>query len=330
MPILQRFFSGTAPKVSIITPSYNHAEFIEETLDSVANQNYPNIEHIVVDGGSNDGTIDILEKRKRDERLTYVSEPDQGQSDAINKGIRLATGEIVAWLNSDDYYISPDVVLSVSKFFQRNPQADVVYGRGNFVDNDGNILREAYVHKDDQNLLFSFAWAVGILQPAVFFRKSVFNKVGYLDVENHTCMDYEFWVRLTHRGVKMHFLNKKLAQARYHEDMKSARARGKQLQGIIDVVYKYYGFAHPRWINVYAKYMVTNNVQIIHANSELDKLPDVQQKIEAIEQEMFRKYNSIPNAMEALMNPAFCDPAIAKQSLDKFIPDWQSILKEKV
>lgn len=313
------------PLVSIVTPSYNHAEFIKETLDSVSSQDYPKIEHLIIDAGSEDGTLDILKAHEKD--IKYISEPDDGQSSAINKGFKMATGEIVAWLNSDDVYYSTDAISAVVRFFSENPEVEVVYGRGDFVDKAGKFLREAYVHKDDRNLKFAFAWAVGILQPAVFFRRSVFDKVGYLDESNHTSMDYEFWLRLTHAGIKMRFLDKKIAKAKYHEDMKSSKTRGKQLSETLDIVRKYYGFVHPRWINVYARYLATSDVQIISSNGLDDEAPEVQRKIKELEQQLFVKYNSLPEVINELTNPRLCDQKIAREYLNKYMPDWQSVVR---
>jgi GT2 family glycosyltransferase len=315
------------PDVTILTPTFNHADFITETLDSVAEQSHQNIEHLVIDGASTDNTLTILKKRE-DSRLKFLSEPDEGQSDAINKGIRMARGKIIGWLNSDDTYASIDVVSEIVDFFYSNPDVDVVYGKGDFVDINGNILREAYVHRNDKNLKFEFAWAVGVLQPSVFFRKKVFDRVGLIDKTHHMAMDYELWIRLIHHGVKMRFFDKKIAQARYHEEMKSAKARGQQLEDSINIVHKYYGFVHPRWIKVYAKYIATENAQIISEKSEKDNCPEIKAKIKEIEREIFLKYNSSPDSVKALLNPQVCDAKVALKNLNEYLPNWQ-LMTEK-
>lgn len=312
------------PLVSIITPSFNHAAYIEKTIECVSLQDYRNIEHIVVDGDSSDGTVEILERWTP--RIRYISERDRGQSNAINKGFRMASGDVVAWLNSDDRYASPDVISNVVDFFKRNPDVEMVYGAGDFVDVSGTILRKAYIHETSQNHRLDFAWAVGILQPAVFFRNSVFEKVGYLDEDNHSCMDYEYWVRLAHAGVKMRYFDKTLAQALYHEDMKSVHLRGRQIRDIVNIVYRYYGFVHPRWLNVYAKYLVTKNVQIINPQSPADHLPQVERQIQSLERELFRVYNSSPDAIRSLLDPTVCDQSVARKALDGFMPNWKSIV----
>ena len=304
-------------QVSIVTPSYNQGQFIEGTLISVNEQDYPNIEHLIIDAGSTDETLEVL--KKWEDSISYVTEPDKGQSDAVNKGIRKAQGDIIGWLNSDDYYTSTDVISIVVKFFNDNLDAEVVYGRGEFVGKDGEVLKETYVHKDDSNLLFSFAWSVGILQPAVFFKRSVFDKVGFLNVDNHFCMDYEFWVRMTHAGIKMHFLNKKLAKARFYDDMKSSKGRGKQLECIMETVKKHYGFVHPRWIKVYANHQVSKDVQIISPDRRSDKDKELVEQIEKLQKETFLKYNSSDDALKALKNSAYCDKKIAAEYIDKYL-----------
>ncbi|MEC4686370.1 MAG: glycosyltransferase family 2 protein [Nitrospirota bacterium] len=124
-------------KVSIITPSYNQGQFIEETILSVKNQDYPNIEHIVIDGGSTDGTLDILKKYDKD--IIWLSEPDNGQTHAINKGLRMATGEIIAWVNSDDLLL-PHAVSAIEKAFTSNIDAGFIYGNYKIIDTAGNHL----------------------------------------------------------------------------------------------------------------------------------------------------------------------------------------------
>ena len=125
-----------APLVSIVTPSYNQGPYIEATIQSVVSQDYPHLEYIVIDGGSQDNTVAILKRYA--ERLCWISEPDHGQADAINKGFRIAHGEILAWLNSDDTYL-PGAVCQVVEYFQRHPDVSMVYGEGQHVDAEGHI-----------------------------------------------------------------------------------------------------------------------------------------------------------------------------------------------
>ena len=177
--------------VSIITPSYNKGAFIEETILSVKNQTYPHIEHIVIDGGSTDGTLDIL--RKYGDILTWISEPDKGQSDAINKGWRMAKGEILAYLNADDTYMPWAVETAVS-FLSERPEVDMVYGQCNLIDENGRVTGQ-YTREEFDLTRLMCCWCF-IPQQTVFFRQEVLEEVGYLDTNLHMAMDLDMWIRI--------------------------------------------------------------------------------------------------------------------------------------
>ena len=184
--------NAPTPLVSIITPSYNQAAYIEQTIRSIHEQDYPHIEHIVIDGGSTDGTVDIL--RRYEGKLTWVSEKDRGQTDAINKGFRRATGEIMAWLNSDDLY-APGAVRTMVDHFQQHPADAFVYGDVIALDEQGNTYGvRTHVHQGDQAELVN--GVNFIVQPAAFWRRTVWETVGELDESLHYMMDYEYWMRV--------------------------------------------------------------------------------------------------------------------------------------
>ena len=181
------------PLVSIVTPSYNQGKFIEDTILSVKNQDYPNIEHIVVDGGSTDNTQEILRKHEKDYNLRWISEPDEGQSDAINKGFKMVKGEIIGWLNSDDVYFDKHVISFVVEQFVKNIDVDMIYGDCAVIDENGFIKRVFKAHSWNYNyLLIGCSY---IPQPATFFRKNVIIE-NKLDENYHFSMDIEFWLRL--------------------------------------------------------------------------------------------------------------------------------------
>lgn len=189
------------PLVTIVTPSYNQARFLEETIQSVLSQEYPNLEYIIIDGGSTDGSLEII-KKYADQLAWWVSEPDHGQTDAINKGFARAHGEILAWLNSDDTYL-PGAVRQAAEFIQDNPQVGLVYGDANLVDEDGNILGPFPSRQTDyQRLLRGY---VHIPQQTTFFRADLWHKLGPLDPSFYFAMDYDLWVRIA-----------KIAPLRYH------------------------------------------------------------------------------------------------------------------
>ena len=220
-------------KFTIVTPSYNQGRFILRTIDSVLfKQNYKNVEYFVVDGESTDETLDILKeyKNKYSERMNYIYEKDTGQSNAINKGFKKATGDIIGWINSDDYY-EDNIFSFVAQYFNENPDVDMLYGGCNLVDSKGGFIgafEEGYGFKfykiNDYNN-FSYDRLLNVYsglipQQSVFFRKEVFDKVGYLDESYNFTMDYEFWLRIG-RECKIKRVEKVLANFRFHEEAKT-------------------------------------------------------------------------------------------------------------
>jgi glycosyltransferase involved in cell wall biosynthesis len=180
------------PLVTIITPVYNSASYIEDCILSVLNQTYPNIEYIIMDGGSTDGTQAIAQKYA--DRLTLISEKDNGQSDAINKGWKRAKGEIVAWLNGDDLYL-PDAVEKAVEYLQNHPQTAWVYGCAQFVDENGQPNNYRYpIFEWSYDKLLQFGCY--IVQPTVFLRRHIMDELGYIDENLHFGMDYEYWLRI--------------------------------------------------------------------------------------------------------------------------------------
>ncbi|MTT30897.1 glycosyltransferase [Terrilactibacillus sp. BCM23-1] len=205
------------PLVTIITPSYNQGEFIQETIESVLNQDYPYIEHIVVDGGSTDSTLTILKSYRDDPRFHFISEPDQGQSHAINKGLKIAKGDIIGWLNSDDTYLPGAISKGVQSLVQHQEWA-MVYGKAYATNQNNDILHDYPVECYSPQRLFERCI---ICQPATFIRRKAFKDVGGVDENFFFCMDYDLWIRLA-KKYPIGYLNDYLANARIHDHSKSA------------------------------------------------------------------------------------------------------------
>lgn len=183
---------GSLPLVTIVTPSYNQAQFLERTIQSVLDQDYPWIEYMIIDGGSTDSSADII-KTYQDKIAWWVSEPDRGQTDAINKGFERARGEILAWINSDDTYL-PGAVSDAVAYLQHHPEVGMVYGDANLIDDAGALLGPFPAMQTSYRQLRR--GAVHIPQQAAFFRASLWRQVGPLDPTFFFAMDYDLWVRL--------------------------------------------------------------------------------------------------------------------------------------
>jgi len=202
------------PKISIVTPSYNQAQFLEETIRSVLLQDYPNLEYIIIDGGSTDNSVEIIKKYESD--LAYwVSEPDEGQTSAINKGFRRATGDIIAWINSDDLY-TKGTFQKVGEIFKNRPDLSTIYGNCIFFDEmERELLRRPGI--------FTFQKLVSgdyIPQPSTFFKKDVIDHIGYLDENFHYSLDYDLFLRIGSK-YKIEYVDEVFSKFRFHDTSKT-------------------------------------------------------------------------------------------------------------
>ena len=204
------------PKISIITPSFNQGQFLEQTILSVLDQNYPNLEYIIIDGGSCDESVEII--KKYEEKLAFwISEKDSGQSEAINKGFRKATGEIIAWINSDDFYCE-NAFHKVAEHFIKNPNSFWVAGKTIFVDKNGYFLsRKKPVYS---KFILRYGTS-SIYQPSIFLRSCILKDIGYLNEEFHAIMDQEWYVRISEHYT-CNFIDSDIANFRWHENSKSS------------------------------------------------------------------------------------------------------------
>ncbi|HEY9641310.1 MAG TPA: glycosyltransferase family 2 protein [Coleofasciculaceae cyanobacterium] len=217
-PPAQLRYPKVSPKVSIVTPSYNQGKFIERTILSVICQDYPNLEYIVVDAVSTDQTSAVLEKYQPHIDVLIV-EPDRGQTDALNKGFNRSTGEIMAYLNSDDCYADKDVIATAVRYFEQHPDIDVVYGQRNCINANGRFTYcSPYKPFCKDSLLLSDY----IAQECVFWRREIFEKAGaYVDESFHFAMDYELWLRFLQHGAKFLAVEEFFGLFRSYQEQKS-------------------------------------------------------------------------------------------------------------
>jgi Glycosyl transferase family 2 len=216
------------PKITIVTPSFNQGRFIEQTIKSIIDQGYPNLEYFVLDGGSTDETVSIL--KKYDEYIDFwTSAPDKGQAAAINKGFAMASGEILTWLNSDDTY-EPGVLAAVGKAFQENPDFDVVSGRCCiwYGDNRDKLVAPSPLRSFDDFLKIKTNWMNDrlIVQPEAFFRRKAFEKVGRIREELFYCFDTCMWMDMAKKGCIFHSIDQHWANLRIHKAQKIQNIAG--------------------------------------------------------------------------------------------------------
>jgi glycosyltransferase involved in cell wall biosynthesis len=231
------------PRISIITPSFNQAAFIERTIQSVIGQDYPNIEYIVIDGGSTDGSVDIIRKFQSD--IAYwVTEKDRGQAHAINKGLERATGDIIAYLNSDDYYLE-GTLRRVADHFGRYPDVDLVHGRCRVVDEHGEKIGEQVgsITRYDEILdLWDVWWGKrNFVQPEVFWTRRITKKIGSFREDLFWVMDYDYWLRILRAGGRVGFVDAELAAFRVQPNQKStqpARTSDELLQVVQPYIFR--------------------------------------------------------------------------------------------
>jgi len=255
------------PKISIITPSYNQGKFIEETILSVLNQNYPNLEYLIIDGGSRDETVQII--KKYENKIHYwVSEKDKGQADAINKGLKKCTGDIIAYINSDDVYEKNTFFNVCDRFNSIDDKKALISGNFKSIDEKNTVLWQPNELNDEFKLVKYTAfellqcWKYTLPQPSTFWSKEVFNEVGYFDTTLHFAMDLDYWLRAINANIPIYSVNTVYSNFRRHENAKSSVHIKELKQNLLDLKSKYLSSFVKRaiyiimfyiWFNSFAK-----------------------------------------------------------------------------
>jgi len=226
------------PKVSVITPSFNQGSYLEETILSVLNQNYQNLEYIVIDGGSTDNSVQII--KKYEDRLAFwISEKDSGQSEAINKGFERATGEIVCWINSDDILL-PDALNKVVNYFENHKDVDFLSGYTVMINENSSIYSSVFTIR--QKKWYAKRGIYYINQPSMFWKRKIFETTGLLKEDCHAQMDKELLIRIFKNNFKFGHLGEMLAGFRMHEGSKSSEGNHSAIEKRDKLVlYQLYG-----------------------------------------------------------------------------------------
>jgi len=228
------------PRITIVTPSFNQASFMRDTIESILGQKYPNLEYYVVDGGSKDGSVEIV--RKYNDRINWwISEVDRGQSHAINKGIERATGDFFSWLNSDDVLL-PSALMSIAEFIQRNPKVDIVVG-GLLLGSEDGTIKSCYIPTR------SVSWCMrrgfyDLFQPSTFIRRSMLNRIGYLREDLHCRLDVDLFERLIGAGAQWGYIRQPLSMLRRHPAAKGESLGERYAQDRVMLVSQH---EYPEW-----------------------------------------------------------------------------------
>jgi glycosyltransferase involved in cell wall biosynthesis len=255
--------SSGLPSISVVTPSLNKAEFIAETIESVRDQDYQPLEHIIVDGGSSDGTADIVQRYASLPHLRWISEPDDSQCDAINKGVRLATGHVVAWLNADDYY-APGALRAIGAAFARHPDAGVVYGSGAQVDREGKLIRLIPTRPFDRRRLRHVFF---VIQPTMFIRRDLFLAVGGVTPSTRWVMDWELMLKLA-GSAPVYAIPDKIASMRIYQGTLTSMGGWEIMREIARIGRAYNGPFDRNWVSLLIRERLKNRSERVRSRTD--------------------------------------------------------------
>ena len=252
--------SDQLPKITIITPTLNQGKYIRETIESVLNQEYPNLEFIIMDGGSTDETPKIVEQYR--DHLIWISEPDHGQAEAINKGIRMATGEIIAFLNSDDYYL-PGVLNKIARIFMENPDIQWVSGNYLIINEKGKLIHPFTIRYKNLFRAFSSHHVLRLtnylIQPSTFWRKKVHEEIGFFDQTLRYVFDFDFWLRMIDQ-YPLYIEKSPLSYFRIHHQSKGGSEYHRQFSEELVVLKRYKHTAFEYYFHKLHNWFIVKNL----------------------------------------------------------------------
>ncbi len=254
------------PKISIIVPTYNQGNLIKEALDSIFAQNYPNFEVIVIDGQSTDCTHEIVSEYSNRDNFIWISEHDKGQSNAINKGMRLANGEIVSWLNSDDI-LYDGALCQVGKAFFSNPEISLIYGCGAKIDYFGKIIKEIPYQPFHNGF---FKNALTVLQPSVFFKYEIFNKVNGIDEDLQYAMDWDLFLKISRVG-KCLGIESNIAKLRIYDATKTSSGSWERSREIATIGLRHNGIKDRNYLSFFIRNIVNRLTSSHFAHHLIDQ-----------------------------------------------------------
>ncbi len=197
------------PKISIVTPVYNCADLVATCIESVLKQDYPNFEHIIVDGASDDGTVDVLKKYPH---IKWISEPDEGESEALNKALHMASGDYIGWLNADDCY-TDGALIKVGQALNANLEQHLVYGKTVFIDEEGSPTNWVMPYAPLNVITLARWFRLNLFQPSIFFSRQLYEDVGAYREDLEYGVDYEYWLRIASKGYDFHYIDHVLSKA---------------------------------------------------------------------------------------------------------------------
>lgn len=264
-------------KITVITPTWNQADFIRDTIESVLNQNHKDIEYIIIDNESDDGTKEIVEEyQSKDSRIIYIRESDNGQANAINKGLDRASGDIVCWLNSDDYYYDMDVLFNVNRAFEKHNSLDIIVGDGWYSDKDGNLTEYNSSDRDGRKWVIN-RWYY-VMQPSIFWR----NNSERLDERYHYVFDWKFFAVMFSKYKKV-YVHQPLSVYRMYDDNKTGQDNSRRKLEIYELQKEIGGsLLNAIWCK---------KAYELYAKAEEDNKPELKKKADTISKILFHITN---------------------------------------